>query len=103
MSGGRSDAPGSSWPIDAHRAAPAAVDFEGRPDDRVARQTRRYRLEIRYFPGRGAADHTDPPRWVRVRSGRVWGRKRPGVSAFRVLDRGRMGNRRVYVIIRCLP
>src|SRR5947208_17169402 len=49
--------------IDAHRAAPAAADLEGRFDDRVARQAGYHRLEIRDYPGRAAAGHTDPPRW----------------------------------------
>src|SRR6476661_5106511 len=55
--------------IDAHRAAEAAADLEGRLDDGVARETRRDRFEIRDFTGRAAAGHSVPPRsvrWVRA-------------------------------------
>jgi hypothetical protein len=51
--------------IDAHRAAKATADVEGRFDDRVASEAWRHRLEIGDFPGRAAAGDTDPPRWVR--------------------------------------
>src|SRR5205823_360739 len=46
--------------IDAHRAAEAAADLEGRFDDGVARQTRRDRFEIGDFAGRAAAGHSVP-------------------------------------------
>jgi hypothetical protein len=55
--------------IDAHRAAEAAADLEGRLDDGLAREARRDRFEIRDFAGRGAAGHSVPPRsvkWVRT-------------------------------------
>jgi hypothetical protein len=48
--------------IDAHRAAEAAADLEGRLDDGVAREARQDRLEIRDFPGRDAGGHSVPPR-----------------------------------------
>jgi len=41
--------------IDAHRAAEAAADIEGRLDNRVAGEAWRDRFEIRDFPGRAAA------------------------------------------------
>jgi hypothetical protein len=52
--------------IDAHGAAEAAADLERRLDDGVAREARRNRLEIGDFAGRAAADHSGPPRSVRV-------------------------------------
>jgi hypothetical protein len=59
---GRITAPGSSCP-----QAEAAADLERRFDDRVARQARRDRFEIRDFAGRTAAGHSVPPRSV------MWG------------------------------
>src|SRR5215471_711288 len=53
--------------IDAHRAAKAATDLEGRLDDGVAGEAWWHRLEIGDFPGRAAAGHTVPPRWIYVR------------------------------------
>src|SRR5262249_10694066 len=44
--------------IDAHRAAEAAANFEGRLDDGVAGEVRRGRFEIGHFPGRAAAGHS---------------------------------------------
>src|ERR1700760_788006 len=51
--------------IDAHRAAEAAADLECGLDDGVAREARGNWLEIGYFPGRTAAGHSVPPRWVK--------------------------------------
>jgi hypothetical protein len=52
--------------IDAHRAAEAAADLEGRFDDGVAREARRDRFEISDFAGRAAAGHSVSPRSVSV-------------------------------------
>jgi hypothetical protein len=64
--------------IDAHRAAEAAADIERGLDADIAGEARRDRLEIGDFPGRDAAGHSVPPRWVRhgVQDAHSYGTKR---------------------------
>src|SRR6202030_4021602 len=58
----------------------ARADGQGRElIDRVAREVRRDRFEIGDFPGRIAAGHSVPPRWVRRACGvsSIWGENGP--------------------------
>src|SRR5712671_3890355 len=80
--------------IDAHRAAKAAADFEGRLDDGVVGEARRDRLEIRDFPGRAAAGHSESSSSGQVRGTRcstLYGTKRSCRSAYCLASWGNSG------------